>query len=190
MYSVLPALQTDIFLLSLGLGFILGVLYDFFRLLRLTLSKSKILTIVFDILYFALLGLSTFLFILALNKGEIRSYIIIGEILGFLFYYFSLGILAVKVTDILTAFFKKLFSLIFRILSAPFRLIFRAFYRFSAFLRDFFKKQEKKSLKIQKKVLPKLRLYVYNLFGILGVGKASSKKGGFGFGKNKKEKTE
>ena len=44
--------------------------------------------------------------------------------------------------------------------------------------------------KRRNKVLPKLRLYVYNLFGILCARKDSLKKGGKGFGNKEKEKTE
>ena len=40
---------------------------------------------------------------------------------------------------------------------------------------------------MRKKLLPKLRLYVYNLLGILFANKPIGKKGGRDFGKGKEE---
>lgn len=189
MYNVHQSEQTLIFLSSLGVGFLLGILYDLFRAIRLSITKSRTATVIFDILYFFVFGFLSYIFILALNKGEIRSYIIIGEIIGALFYYFSFGIVAVKLTDKFVAIIKRIKTFVFNVISFPFRLLHRLFH--SAFLKigEIFKKTEKKSSKMRKKLLPKLRLYVYNLLGILGVGRASSKKGGSNFGNEQKQET-
>lgn len=186
MYNVHQSEQTVIFLSSLGVGFLLGVLYDVFRAIRLSITKSRTATIIFDILYFLTFGFLSYIFILALNKGEIRAYIIIGEIIGGLFYYFSFGIVAVKLTDKFIAVVKRIKSFIFTVISFPFKLLYRLFHGAFLKMRKIFKKTEKKSTKMRKKLLPKLRLYVYNLLCILGVGKASSKKGGSNFGNEQK----
>lgn len=186
MYNVHQSEQTVIFLTSLGVGFLLGILYDVFRAIRLSLTKSRTATIIFDILYFFTFGFFSYIFILALNKGEIRSYIIIGEIIGAVFYYFSFGIVAIRLTDKFVAIIKRIKKFIFTVISLPFKLLHRLFYKSFLKIKDLFKKTEKKSSKMQKRVLPKLRLYVYNLLCILGVGKASSKKGGSNFGNEQK----
>ncbi len=186
MYNVHQSEQAVIFLTSLGVGFLLGILYDVFRAIRLSLTKSRTATIIFDMLYFFTFGFLSYIFILALNKGEIRSYIIIGEIIGALFYYFSFGIVAVKLTDTFVAVVKKIKEFVLNVISFPFKLLHRLFYKSFLKIKDFLKKTEKKSSKMQKKVLPKLRLYVYNLLCILGVGKASSRKGGSNFGNEQK----
>lgn len=187
MYSVPQSEQLSIFVSSLGLGFLLGVLYDILRALRLSVTKSKIAVVIFDILYFVLFGLITFIFILALNKGEIRFYIIIGELIGAIFYYISLGIAVIKITDKLIALLKHFYSFVFKTISVPLRLIKKAFSKLFCSSRKLFMKTEKKSSKIRKKLLPKLRLYVYNLFGILLAGKINLKKGGRNIGKNYEE---
>ena len=186
MYNVHQSEQTVIFLTSLGVGFLLGILYDVFRAIRLSLTKSRTATIIFDILYFFSFGFFSYIFILALNKGEIRSYIIIGEIIGAVFYYFSFGIVAIRLTDKFVAIIKKIKKIIFTVISLPFKLLHRLFYKSFLKIKELLKKTEKKSSKMQKRVLPKLRLYVYNLLCILGVGKASSKKGGSNFGNEQK----
>ena len=79
----------------------------------LSLTKSRTATIIFDILYFFSFGFFSYIFILALNKGEIRSYIIIGEIIGAVFYYFSFGIVAIRLTDKFVAIIKRIKKFIF-----------------------------------------------------------------------------
>ena len=185
MYSVPQSEQLTIFISSLGFGFLLGIFYDILRALRLSITKSGFAVIFFDIFYFIFFGFSTFLFTLALNKGEVRFYIIAGELIGALFYYFSLGVAVIKITDHFITLLRKFYSFVFKIISAPFRLVKKGFLLIFTKTSNFFKKTEKKSHKIRKKLLPKARLYVYNLLGILFSDKLSFKKGGSSFCKNK-----
>ncbi len=188
MYTVDQNEQVLIFLASLGVGFLLGVLYDFLRAVRLSFTRGKIAVVIFDLIYFFSVAFFSYIFILAANKGEVRSYIIIGELLGAVFYYFSFGIAVVKITNRFVSLLKRFYSFVFKIISFPFRLIKRLVSRFFGKLSKFFKKSEKKSQKIQKKVLPKVRVYVYNLFGILCAGPRDSRKGGKADGNKQKEK--
>lgn len=190
MYSVPHSEQLSIFLSSLGVGFILGVLYDVLRGIRLSFSKSKVLVVIFDLIYFILLAFITFIFILAVNKGEIRFYIILGEIIGLLFYYVSFGIAAIKITDKIIGLLRRFYSFAFKVLSAPFRLMKRLFLKLSEKIKRIFKKTSKNSEKIRKKHLPKLHLYVYNLFGILLANRKFQKKGGGSLGKGEKSEKE
>ncbi len=190
MYSVPQGRQLTIFICAIGAGFLLGILYDVMRTLRLSFTKSKAALILFDTVYFLLCGIISFLFILATNKGEVRFYILGGEIIGWLFYYFSFGIVAVRVTDIIVKLLDKTKSILIRVIIAPLRLIYGFFNRINKKLHVFFEKSKKKSRKIRKKHLQKLRLYVYNLFGIVSTREINFQKGGkvLGKRKNKKEK--
>ena len=185
MYSFEQSEQLNLFLLSLGAGFVLGVVYDILRTIRLTISKGKAIIFIFDILYFLIFSLATFLFFLAVNKGEFRSYMIFGEILGFLFYYISFGIAAKSFTDVFVKVIHKIFSFLFKIILAPFKAIFRVFSQIKAKISQIFKKLSKKYEKNRKKHLPKLRLYVYNLLGIFEKQRNVKKKEGY----NDEEKT-
>lgn len=187
MYSVEQSEQTLIFFASLGVGFLLGVLYDFLRALRLSFTKGRVAVVVFDLLYFFAVAFFSFLFILASNKGEVRSYIIIGELLGAVFYYFSFGIAVIRITDNSVKVLKRFYGLLFKIISFPFRLFNSVFSKISGKIKSFFKKSEKNSKKIQKKVLPKVRVYVYNLFDILCAGSHKARKGGRIGGSTEKE---
>lgn len=187
MYSVDQSEQLIIFIGSLGVGFLLGIVYDVFRAIRLSFTKSKVAVVVSDVLYFTLFALATFIYALAANKGEVRSYIIIGELSGAAFYYFSFGLAVIKLTDRFVTAFNRFKAFLFKVISAPFRLIRKVFGKLYRKIWAFLKKSEKKSEKIQKNLLPKARLYVYNLLGIFGVGKTHFRKGGGDFGKEKNE---
>lgn len=189
MYNVYPSEQSLIFIASLGVGFLLGVLYDFFRALRLSFTKGKIAVVIFDLLYFFVVAFVSYIFILAANKGEIRSYIIIAELLGAVFYYFSLGFALMKLTDKFIFLLRRFYLIVFKIISYPFYFVKSTFLKIFRIFEAFFKKSEKKSQKIQKKVLPKARVYVYNLFGILCAGSQKSRKGGKADGEGEKEKS-
>lgn len=166
MYSFEQSEQVGLFLMSLGVGFILGLIYDILRTVRISFTKGKAFVFIFDVLYFLLFGLITFVFILAFNKGELRFYLIFGEICGAAFYYFSFGLAAIKLSLVFSRLTKKFFSFVFKVISYPFRLIFKALKAVFPKISVFFKKSQKKSQKNRKKHLPKLRLCVYNLLGI------------------------
>lgn len=178
MYSFEQSEQLKLFLLSLGAGFLLGILYDILRTIRLTFTKSKKVIFIFDILYFILFGFGTFIFFLATNKGEFRSYMILGEILGWFFYYLSFGIAAKSFTDAFVKTIHTVFKFVFKIISAPFLLIFKGFLKIKEKIYAISQKVTKKMEKNRKKHLQKLRLYVYNLLGILKSNGLSKKKGG------------
>lgn len=187
MYSFEQSEQLKLFLLSLGAGFLLGIVYDVLRTIRLTLSKGKALIFVFDVLYFIIFALLTFLFFLATNKGEFRSYMIFGEVLGWLFYYLSFGLAAKSFTDTFVKAIHTVFKFIIKVISAPFLLIFKVFLKIKEKILHFFQKVKKKSQKNRKKHLPKVRLYVYNLLGIFKRQRNVKKKEGYN---NEKEENE
>ena len=189
MYSVHPNEQTLIFLASLGVGFLLGCLYEFLRAIRMSFFRGKWLVVVFDLLYFFMVAFFSYIFILASNKGEVRSYIIIGELLGAIFYYFSLGVAVIKFTDFIVALLKSFYSFVYKIISFPFRVFKKLFGRFISEFQHFFKKSAKFFEKFSKKVLPKGRMYVYNLLGVLYAGSIESRKGGKANGEGEKEKS-
>ncbi len=167
MYSFDQKNQVNLFLLSLGLGFLLGIFYDIVRTVRISFTKSRAAVIIFDILYFLFVAVATFLFILSVNKGEIRFYFLFGEIIGWLIYYFTFGVAAIKISDCFARIIKRTGECIKKVVSAPFRLFFGLLGKFFRKVAVLFKKTQKKSRKNRKKLLPKIKLYVYNLKGML-----------------------
>lgn len=155
--------QTISFLFSLGFGLIIGILYDLVRTIRLIITPSKIVLYITDFLFILFAALATFLFCLTVTNGEVRWYILFGEIIGFFVYYFTFGVLAVRLTARIVRFVRKLFLKIIHIVFTPFRRLF-------AFLRQIFthfvekiQKKSKKTVKKSKFHLQIGKAMLYNL---------------------------
>lgn len=115
------------FLLSCGFGFLLGVLYDVFRLVRMAWFSQKAVVFFQDVLYFTVCACLTFVFMLAMNYGEVRGYVILGEILGWIIYYYSAGAMVFRVSGKIVGACRKAAAFSFSAISAPFRFAFQIF---------------------------------------------------------------
>lgn len=133
--------QTTNFLLSLGFGFCIGVLYDVVRTIRLIFGGGKRTVLIFDILYSAFAGLVTFIFSLVITNGMVMAYVVFGEMLGFFIYYITFGVFAVRFSERVTEAVKGFFIKIFKALASPFLKLFGFL---SEFLEKYHKKVEKK----------------------------------------------
>lgn len=78
--------QATIFLFSVILGIFLSLLYDCFRIADAVLKVNIKRIFAEDIIYFILSAIVTFIYILVVNMGEIRIYIICEEVIGWLIY--------------------------------------------------------------------------------------------------------
>ena len=78
--------QTNVFLLSCLGGFAVGLGYDVLQCLRAAIGRGRVLTAVFDGLFWLWFASSFFLFCVTVAKGEMRGYLFIGLGLGFLLY--------------------------------------------------------------------------------------------------------
>ena len=83
--------QSLIFVYSLALGMFLGFAYDIFRIIRMVINSRNIAIFIQDVLYFILSGGVTFLFVLSVNSGNSRFYILAGEGIGWIAYHITLG---------------------------------------------------------------------------------------------------
>lgn len=83
--------QILIFVYSLALGMFLGFAYDIFRIIRMVINSRNIAIFIQDVLYFVLSGGVTFLFVLSVNSGNSRFYILAGEGIGWIAYHITLG---------------------------------------------------------------------------------------------------
>lgn len=77
--------------LSGGMGFLLGLYYDAFRILRSWLRPSRFCIFLQDCAYALTSAVFTFLFVLALNGGVLRFYVLVGVLAGFFAYRYTVG---------------------------------------------------------------------------------------------------
>lgn len=128
--------QTRLFLLSLGFGFALGVLYDVFRIIRLLVNGSgRAGLLVQDILYCLCCTGCSFFFFLAVGDGTVRLYLLGGEILGWLVYYVSFGTVALRLSEWLVQRLRKFFRAAARMLATPFLRFLRLLEKSAVVLR-------------------------------------------------------
>lgn len=99
--------QTTIFLFSVVLGIALSLIFDGFRLTNVIFSQTAKKIFIKDIIYFILSAIITFIFILIVNMGEIRVYIISGEIIGWIIYRLTVGSIIYKALFTVIVFIKK-----------------------------------------------------------------------------------
>lgn len=104
--------QTTFFLLSILLGAILSLLFDGIRVANAVLKDNLKRVFFEDIFYFILSAVVTFIYILIVNMGEIRVYIIVGEIIGWVLYRFTLGNFIFKIVLIIVNFIMKWINII------------------------------------------------------------------------------
>ena len=115
--------QAYLFLIFIFNGIIIGMLFDFFRILRRTIKTSNIMTYVEDIIFWILAGIiilySTFIF----NNGEIRLFMFLAIAIGAIIYMILLSSYVIKINVTIINFFKKILIKIFKFISIQFKYL-------------------------------------------------------------------
>ncbi|MCD8347851.1 MAG: spore cortex biosynthesis protein YabQ [Lachnospiraceae bacterium] len=106
--------ETVVFLLSVLHGTALTLFYDFLRALRRSFRHSLPVLSAEDFLFWMLAGVLTFCLAFRETDGVIRNYVAAGILIGFLLYHFTVSPIVVKGLS-------RLFSLLYRVCSCPFR---------------------------------------------------------------------
>lgn len=156
--------QMMLFLLSIGIGSVFGLVYDVLYLGRLLSSCGKVLSFVWDCLYLLACGAFTFLFLLAGNAGEIRLFVLLGELLGYILYRLTVGVLVSKGMHWLAASMRRTTAAAGRQLKRP---VVRAKQKWSVLLskkRKHLKKSGRRERKDAQRCLKPAGKVMYNLF--------------------------
>lgn len=116
--------QTMVFGYAVLFGMILGMVYDVFRITRIAFKHSTVVIAVQDIFYLLVCAVVTFFYMLTVTQGQIRIFIFIGELIGWVFYYFTIGELVIGVSSAIIKFIKRLLAFLYKLFILPiFRLI-------------------------------------------------------------------
>ena len=89
-------LQFFTFLNMILVGMIIGLIFDFYRVLKRKFSFSVYLINLFDFFIFIILTIIVFGRLIQLNSGQVRWYIFGGVLLGTIIYYFNLSAVVIK----------------------------------------------------------------------------------------------
>lgn len=118
--------QAYIFMVFSIVGVAIGLLFDFFRILRKTIKTNDIFTYIEDILFWILTGIIIILAMFYFCDGQLRFFMVMGIILGTVIYIFTISRYVIKVSVFIINFVKKIigypFVIIYQFIK---RIIFR-----------------------------------------------------------------
>ena len=134
--------QAYLFLVFSLTGVVIGILFDFFRILRRSIKTSNIVTYIQDILFWILTGIIVLYNIWYFNNGELRIFVFLGLIIGILIYMTTLSNIVAKI-------FTKILVFLINILKMPLKVIYKLLNKIITRITIFFNKITKK-LKIKK----------------------------------------
>lgn len=115
------------FIIFILVGFLIGLLFDIFRISRKTFKTSDIITSIEDILFWILTGLLILFSILKFNNGDIRVYIILGIFIGIALYMLVFSKIVINTVVKIIFIIKRIISFILKIVFYPINLILKIF---------------------------------------------------------------
>lgn len=117
--------QAYLFLIFTVNGMIIGLLFDFFRILRRSFKTKDFITYIQDVLFWILTGLILLYSIFVFNNGEIRLFMFLGVAIGVILYMLIISSYVIKINVYLINILKKIFSGIIRIILIPFKFLYK-----------------------------------------------------------------
>lgn len=112
--------EVFIFFQACLLGVLLGALYDGFRILRLAFPNGKVLIFFEDILYFFVVTVASFSFVLLYSGGVLRAFMLFGELLGAILYFFTVSLVVMKAAGWIIRIVKCVLRFLYRLFIRPF----------------------------------------------------------------------
>ena len=106
-------------------GSIIGIFFDFFRILRKTFKTQDLITYIQDIIFWIFTGIFLFYIIFHFCLGEIRLYMFISLGIGLIIYFLTISKYVIMLNVKLFTFMKKIVIKIYKIILFPFNLIFK-----------------------------------------------------------------
>ena len=101
--------EFNVFLSFVLIGLIIGLLFDFFRILRRSYKTPDVVTIIEDIIFWITSGILILLGIFVLNEGKIRAYLFLGLIAGIFIYIAIMSKYVMKIGVKIFNVFNKIF---------------------------------------------------------------------------------
>ena len=113
--------QAYVFLISILVGGVLAIIFDFFRLLRRKGNTKNYIVYIQDILYWLIVTFIIIMSAFLTNDGELRGYMFIGYILGAIIYVVTLSPYIMKITNRILDFIESIFKNFYNFLIKIFR---------------------------------------------------------------------
>ncbi len=117
--------QAYLFLIFALDGAIIGLLFDFFRILRKSFKTKDFVTYIEDIIFWVLTGFLILYSIFIFNNGEIRFFMFLGVLLGIAIYMLMLSSYVIKINVYIISIIKKFVVATVGVISKPIIIIFK-----------------------------------------------------------------
>ena len=101
------------------IGFVLGILYNLMRFIRLSFPGMKIMSVISDFLFMLVCGAVLFVFSVEYGTGFFRLYYVAAAALGFALNMLTIGFAVPPLAGL----FRKIYTFFGRKLAVPFRAI-------------------------------------------------------------------
>ena len=132
--------QAYLFLVFSFTGMLIGILFDFFRVLRKTYKTSDVITYIEDILFWILTGILIIYNIWFFNDGEIRLFMILGIIIGALLYTLTISYFVKKIINFIMSKIKIITTFLCKIIKKTIEIVIK----FTKLLKKLFNFENKK----------------------------------------------
>lgn len=155
--------QAYLFAIFILNGFLIGLLFDIFRILRKSFKTKDFVTYIQDIIFWLLAGFIILFSIFKFNDGELRGFIFIGIIIGAIIYFLLFSKIFINVNVFIIDIIKKIiyyaliiplktiFKFLSKIIFKPISFIFINFRKILSKIKIKPKKLRKKNKKIKYK---------------------------------------
>ena len=167
--TVILGEQLTDFFIALLIGAALGVLYDFFKVLRLIGINFKAAVFFQDILFFLICTTTIFSYYMQMTDGKFRIFPFVAAVLGFILYRITLErpifFLIRKLYEFISKIFRFIYSKLFLFALKKISFIFKKL--FSPVAKYIKRVFTQNIVKFFKKLLPKQRKMLYNIKGNL-----------------------
>lgn len=114
-----PREQLLLFLCSILLGVGLGIFFDCLRTLRVFFTHTRFFVAVEDVAFLLVWGIALVTFAMEKGRGEVRFYYLLGSIIGFILYIFTVGRAVISVIKAIAGTVFWIFRGLHRIFVAP-----------------------------------------------------------------------
>ncbi len=135
----------EIFLFGLSciFGIVIGICYDVFRTARILFRHNTVLVVIEDVIFMA--GYTIFLssFASVCARGELRFYYVVGNALGFIFYFFTIGSIVINTMKKIYFALRKVIGIIFRPMRSLYVILQEKTYKFVGSSKNSVKRNKK-----------------------------------------------
>lgn len=142
--------QAYLFLIFTLNGVFIGLLFDFFRILRQGFNTNNIITYIQDIIFWIFAGLSIIFSMVNFSNGTLRFFMVIGIAIGFITYILTFSKYIRKFSVSSIKILKKIVKYIWGIIIYPFKIMHKIIMTPLKKLMNYIDKKVKKATFLEK----------------------------------------